>query len=150
MLTASGSEVPLDSVEMKAIVASVVQGVLASMGAARAEVIEFTMHAVARFASAREGADPTVVGTVICDAASVIEVSEDERDAYLDSMIEATLAAADHILGPEREELASFLRRSLPAFLERRQAQAASERPRETPDPTLNSTADDPPRGVDE
>jgi hypothetical protein len=129
MLEASGAEIELDSEEMKRVVASVVQGVLASIGTARAEVIEFTMHAVARFASAREGTDPNVVAAVICDAASVIEVAEEERQAYLDSMIEAVLAACDHILGRERDEFADFLRRTLPLFLERRQARPANDQP---------------------
>lgn len=114
------TEIALGSPEMKAIVASVVQGALAALALSRAGVIERVMHAIARFASTREGSDPTVVAAVICDAASVIEVSEGERQTYLESMIESVLAACDHMLGPERDELAEFLRTTLPKFLEGR------------------------------
>lgn len=120
MLEANTTDIPLGSAEMKATVASVVQGVLAALGSSRAEVVEVTMHTIARFASTRQGSDPNVVAAVICDAASVIEISEDERQPYLDSLIEAALSACDHLLGPEREELAAFLRSALPVFLQQR------------------------------
>jgi hypothetical protein len=122
MLEVNTHKVALASAEMKAVVASIVEGVLSSLAASRTEVIEVMMHAIARFASTREGSDPTVVAAVICDAASVIEVSEEDQHSYLESMIDAVLAACDHLLGSEREELARFLRNALPVFLEKRKS----------------------------
>lgn len=127
MLEASSKNISLDSTEMKAIVGAVVEGSLAALATTRAEVIEVTMRAVARFASTRDGSNPSAVASVICDAASVIEVSEDERQSYLDSVIEVALAACDHLLGTDREELAEFLRSTLPEFLEKRTAAGLDE-----------------------
>lgn len=126
MLETSSKDVPLDSAEMKAIVSSVVEGSLAALATTRAEVIEVTMRAVARFASTRDGSNPSAVASVICDAASVIEISEDERQSYLNSVIEAALAACDHLLGTDRAELAEFLRSTLPVFLEKRAADGSN------------------------
>lgn len=113
-------DIRLDSAEMKAVVASVMEGVHAATARSRADTLEMAMHAIARFASTRGNSDPTVVAAVICDAASVIEVNEADRESYLESMIDAVLTACDHLLGPEREELAAFLRNALPMFFEKR------------------------------
>lgn len=133
VLEANTIGIGLGSSEMKAIVGSVVEGVLAALAISRAEVFERVMHAIARFASTRENSDPTVVAAVICEAASVIEVNEAERQSYLDAMIESVLAACDHLLGPEREELAAFLRHALPQFLDTRRSRTLHEPARREP-----------------
>lgn len=119
VLEANTIGIELGSAEMKSVVGSVVQGVLAALATTRAEVIERAMNTIARFASTRKSSDPTVVAAVICDAASVIEVSVGDRKSHLASMIDSVLAACDHLLGAEREELATFLRATLPTFLEK-------------------------------
>lgn len=127
ILDANTTDISLDSAEMKAIVASVMEGVHAATARSRADMLQLAMHAVARFASTRENTDPTVVAAVICDAASVIEVSAGEQQSYLESMINAVLAACDHLLGSERAELAAFLRNSLPVFFKERTASTSDE-----------------------
>lgn len=127
VLEANTIAIQLGSPEMKAVVASVVEGVLAALATSRADVLERVMHAIARFASTREHAEATLVASVICDAASVIEVSDTDRQSYLVSMIDAVLAACDHLLRSEREELATFLRNALPAFLAKRSADTRPE-----------------------
>lgn len=122
MLEANTADIPLASGEMKAVVASVVEGVLAALATSRAEVIGTTMHAIARFTATRDGADPNIVAAVICDAARVIEVPEADRDTYTDSMVETALSACDHLLGPDRAEFAAFLRTQLTGFLRDRNA----------------------------
>ncbi|MAY74870.1 MAG: hypothetical protein CMJ31_09200 [Phycisphaerae bacterium] len=134
VLEANTIDIPLDSSEMKAVVASVVEGVHAAVAWTRADMLQMAMHAVARYASSREGTDPTVVAAVICDAASVIEVDQADRQLYLDSMIQAVLTACDHLLGPEREELATFLRNALPVFFEKRNKGDSDEPAQREPD----------------
>lgn len=127
MLEANTVGFPLASAEMKAAVAAVAKGVLAALGSSGAGVVETTMQAIARFAFSREGSDPRVVATLICDAASVIELPEDDQRFYLDSMIGGALAACDHLPEPQREELAACLRSALPASL--RQSAGPSDQP---------------------
>jgi hypothetical protein len=127
VLEANTIDIPLDSAEMKAVVASVMEGAHAATARSRADTLEMAMHAIARFASTRESSDPTLVAAVICDAASVIEVNEADRQSYLDSMIDAVVAACDHLLGPERDELVAFLRNALPVFFEKRTSGVSDE-----------------------
>lgn len=134
VLEANTIDIPLDSSEMKAVVASVVEGVHAAIARTRADVLQMVMHAVARYASSRQSTDPTVIASVVCDAASVIEVDEADRHLYLDSMIQAVLTACDHLLGPEREELATFLRNALPLFFEMRNKGDSDEPAQREPD----------------
>lgn len=122
VLEVNTSGIALDSQEMKVVVASVVEGVHAAVAGSRAEVFQMALHAVARFASSRGSTDPAAVAAVICDAANVIEVADDGRQIRLDEMIDSVLAACNHLLGPERDALATFLRNALPMFFETRQA----------------------------
>ena len=127
VLEVSTIDIRLDSAEMKAVIASVMEGVHAAAARSRADTLEMAMHAVARFASTRENADPTLVAAVICDAASVNEINEAEGRSYLDARIEAVLAACDHLLGPERDDLIAFLRSALSVFCEKRTAGKSDE-----------------------
>lgn len=127
VLESNTVDIPLDSAGMKAVVGSVMEGVHAASARSRADTLEMAMHAIARFATTRENSDPTLVAAVICDAASVIEVNEADRQSYLDSMIDAVLAACDHLLGPERDELVAFLRNALPMFFEKRTTGTSDE-----------------------
>ena len=127
VLDVNTAGIPLDSPEMKLVVASVVEGVHAALAGSRAEVLQMTLHAVARFASSRGSTDPTVVAAVICDAANVIEVANDDRQVRLDATIDSVLTACDHLLGPNRDALATFLRNALPMFFERRHAETFDE-----------------------
>jgi hypothetical protein len=122
VLEANTAGIALDSLEMKMVVASVVEGVHAALAGSRSEVLQMALHAVARFASSRGSTDPTVVAAVICDAANVIEVADDDRQLRLDAMIDSVLAACDHLLGPDRDALETFLRNALPMFFEKRHA----------------------------
>lgn len=111
LLAVNTRDMPPGAPGVKACVAAVMEGVLAALGSARTLALESAMHAVARYAAQREGADAMSVAKIIKDAASVLEVTPSDPD--LEVAIQAALSACDQLLGQERSNVVAFLRETL-------------------------------------